>query len=180
MDFRHMEASPMQSLARVADRLRTLPRRVRRLIVLETYVAYPLVFIGYSALVATGLIPGPMWAPVAFVLMAGFVIGIFTVYGYAGGRADPNSAALDERQHLLAVRAWALSFMVLSTLVVGLAAAWAIAVTVAGPVALGGDILLPVAIGVGVYLPLLPLAVLTWIEPDAPAEEDRHPLAAPR
>jgi hypothetical protein len=44
-------------------------------------------------------------------------------------------------------------------------------VTTVGPVTLGPELLLPVAIVVGVYLPVLPSAVLAWIEPDAPPED---------
>jgi hypothetical protein len=48
---------------------------------------------------------------------------------------------------------------------------WAIYVTTIGPVTIGADSLLTVAIVVGVYLPMLPSAVLAWIEPDAPPED---------
>jgi len=78
---------------------------------------------------------------------------------------------LDERQRDLAVRARALSYGVLFAFIVAIAGAWAVYVTTVGPVVLGAELLLPVAIVVGVYLPVLPSAVLAWIEPDAPPED---------
>jgi len=161
----------------IVGRIRRLDRRLRRLLVLETLIAYPLVVIGYSALVATGRIPAALWAPVAVVLMAGFIGGLFVVYAYAGGRADPRDAELDERQRALAIEAWALSFAALTWFLVIMAVVWALWVTFVGPVLVGPEFLLPVAIGVGVYLPLLPLTALTWIEPDAPVEEADDAIA---
>jgi hypothetical protein len=163
----------MQRTAAWSDRLRTLPRRVRRAIVLESFVAYPIVVLGYYLLVATGRVPDLVWAPIAIVLMTGFVLGLFVIHGFARNRANPNDPSLDERQHDLAVRAWALSYGVVTWVVVVVAVAWALYVTTVGPVIVGPEFLLPVAIAAGVYLPTLPLAVLSWIEPDAPADEDR-------
>ena len=167
----------MNSSNGITDRLRTLGRRTRRWLVLETIVAYPLVVVGYASLVATGRMPAGLWAPIAIVLMAGFVSGLVVVYTYAGGRADPRNPELDERQRRLAIEAWALSFAALTWFLVIVAVAWALWVTFVGPVLVGPELLLPVAIGVGVYLPLLPLAALTWIEPDAPAEETDDAIA---
>jgi hypothetical protein len=164
----------MQRAATWSDRIRTQPRRVRRRgIVLESFVAYPIVAVGYYLLVATGRVPSLVWAPIALVLMTGFVLGLFVIYGFARNRADPNDPSLDERQCDLAVRAWALSYGVVTWVVVAIAAVWALFVTSVGPMVVGPEFLLPVAIGAGVYLPTLPLAVLAWIEPDAPADEDR-------
>src|SRR5262245_64160671 len=167
----------MERRQAIAERLRTMDRRTRRLLVFETLIAYPLVVIGYSSLVATGRIPTALWAPIAIVLMAGFVGGLFAVYAYAGGRADPRNPELDERQRSLAIEAWALSFAALTWFLVIVGVAWALWVTFVGPVLVGPELLLPVAIGVGVYLPLLPLAALTWIEPDAPAEDADDAIA---
>ena len=167
----------MNARHRLAEQLRTMTRRTRRLLVLETLVAYPLVVIGYSTLVATGRIPAALWAPIAIILMAGFVGGLFTIYAYAGGRADPRSPELDERQRSLAIEAWALSFAAVTWFLVIVAVVWALWVSFLGPVLVGPEFLLPVAIGVGVYLPLLPLTALTWIEPEAPAEEPNDAVA---
>jgi hypothetical protein len=154
------------------ERVHTLPRRVRRLIVLESFVAYPVVVIGYATLVAGGLLPGIAWAPIALVGMLGFVGGLFVIYLFARDRANPDEPSLDERQRALAFRAMALSYGLLVAFVVAIAAVYAIYVTTVGPLTLGPELLLPVAIGVGVYLPVLPSAVLAWIEPDGPPEDE--------
>jgi hypothetical protein len=156
------------------DRLRTMSRRTRRLVVLGTFVAYPLVYVGYALLSRGGTLPAvsTLWAPIAVVLMFGFAAGVFVIYATTRNRAEPEAIELDERQRDLAVRARALSYGVLLAGIVAIAAAWAVYVTRVGPVTLGPDLLLPVAIVVGVYLPVLPSAVLAWIEPDAPPEDE--------
>jgi hypothetical protein len=164
----------MNPFVAMARRVPTLAQRTRRLLVLETFTAYPVVVLGYYALVATGRLPSALWAPIAIVLMTGFIGGLLVINGYARNRANPNDQTLDERQHALAVRAWALSYAVLTWFIVLLALAWAVVVTVNGPVTIGPEFLLPVAIGTGVYLPTLPLAMLAWIEPDVPGDDDRQ------
>lgn len=155
------------------DRLRTMPRRTRRLVVLATFVAYPLVYVGYALLSRSGTVPAvsTLWAPLAILLMFGFAAGVFVIYATTRNRAEPESLDLDERQRDLAVRARALSYGVLLVGIVAIAAVWAVYVTSVGPVTFGPELLLPVAIVVGVYLPVLPAAVLAWIEPDAPPED---------
>lgn len=155
------------------NRLRVLSRRTRRLIVLGTFVAYPLVYVGYALLSRVGALPAVslLWAPVAIVLMFGFAAGLFAIYGITRTRAEPEAVELDERQRDLAVHARALSYSLLLGFIVAIAAAWAAYVTTVGPVVLGPELLLPMAIVVGVYLPVLPSAVLAWIEPDAPPED---------
>jgi hypothetical protein len=154
-------------------RLRSMPRRTRRLIVLATFAGYPLLNVGYALLYRAGAVPGVslLWAPIAILLLFGFAIGVFVIYAVTRNRAEPEAVELDERQRDLAVRARALSYGVLLAFIVGIAGAWAIYVTTVGPVTLGAELLLTVAIVVGVYLPILPSAVLAWIEPDAPPED---------
>jgi len=155
------------------NRLRTTSRRSRRLIVLGTFVAYPLVYVGYALLSRAGALPpvSLLWAPVAIILMFGFAAGLFVIYAITRNRAEPEALELDERQRDLAVHARALSYGVLLAVIVAITAAWAVYVTTFGPVVLGAELLLPVAIVVGIYLPVLPSAVLAWIEPDAPPED---------
>jgi Tfp pilus assembly protein PilZ len=150
-----------------------MPRRTRRLIVLGTFVAWPLLNVGYALLYRVGALPlvSLLWAPIAILLLFGFAIGVFVIYAVTRNRAEPEAIELDERQRDLAVRARALSYSVFLVFIVALAGAWAIYVTTVGPLTLGGESLLTVAIVVGVYLPMLPSAVLAWIEPDAPPED---------
>ena len=155
------------------NRLRTTSRRTRRLIVLATFVAYPLLSVGYAFLSRAGALPAVslLWAPIAIVLMFGFAAGLLAIYAITRNRAEPEAVELDERQRDLAVHARALSYGLLLAFIVAIAAVWAIYVTTVGPVTLGAELLLPVAIVAGVYLPVLPSAVLAWIEPDAPPED---------
>jgi hypothetical protein len=150
-----------------------MPRRTRRLIVLGTFVAWPLLHIGYAVLSRAGTVPvvSELWAPFAILLLFGFAIGVFVIYAVTRNRAEPEAAELDERQRDLAVRARALSYGILLAFIVGVAGVWAIYVTNVGPVTIGAESLLSVAVVVGVYLPMLPSAVLAWIEPDAPPED---------
>jgi hypothetical protein len=150
-----------------------MPRRTRRLIVLATFVAWPLISIGYGLLSRAGALPAMslLWAPFAILLLFGFAFGVFVIYAMTRNRAEPAAIELDERQRDLAVRARALSYSVLLAFTVAIAGAWAVYVTTVGPVMLGAEWLLSVAIVVGVYLPILPSAVLAWIEPDAPPED---------
>jgi hypothetical protein len=154
-------------------RLQSMPRRTRRLVVLGTFVAWPLLNVGYALLYRAGALPvvSLLWAPIAILLLFGFAIGIFIIYAVTRNRAEPEAIELDERQRDLAVRARALSYGILLAFIVAIAGLWAIHVTTVGPVTLGAEWLLTVAIVVGVYLPILPSAVLAWIEPDAPPEE---------
>ena len=154
-------------------RLRSMPCRTRRLVVLGTFVAWPLLNVGYALLSRTGALPAVslLWAPIAILLLFGFALGVFVIYAVTRNRAEPQASELDERQRDLAVRARALSYSVLLVFILAVAGAWAIYVTTVGPVTLGAEWLLTVAIVVGVYLPVLPSAVLAWIEPDAPPED---------
>jgi len=154
-------------------RIRSVSRRSRRLVVLGTFVAWPVLYVGYGLSARSGALPSvsQLWAPLAIVLMFGFAAGVITIYGITRSRAEPTSSELDERQRDLAVRARALSYGVLLAFVVASAGLWAVYVTFVGPVTFGPELLLPVAIVVGVYLPALPSAVLAWIEPDEPPED---------
>ena len=157
----------MATSGALAMRIAHLPQRTRRAAVLAAFLGYPIVFVGYSRLVATGIVPQVVWAPIAVILMAAFIAGTFVVYLYARNRADPRDETLDERQHALAVRAWALSYGVVTAFAVAVATIWALYVVFVGPVTVGADLLVPVTIGVSVYIPVLPSAVLAWIEPDS-------------
>ena len=45
-----------------------------------------------------------------------------------------------------------------------------------GPVTIGMDVLGPVAICLGLYLPILPSAMLAWSEPNESADDDAAPV----
>ncbi|HEY4634682.1 MAG TPA: hypothetical protein VIH00_12275 [Candidatus Limnocylindrales bacterium] len=153
------------------DRLRRVPRPVRRLLVAETFVAWPLLLVGYSTLVATGVVPTSLWAPVAIVLMGMAIVGLLTIYAYARDRAQLDAAGLDERQRQLATQSWALSYVVLAAVVVLVVGALAVYISFIGPVTLAMEQAAPWLVAIGVYMAVLPSAVLAWIEPEPPLED---------
>lgn len=155
----------------IHHRLAATSRRVRRLAVVAAFAAYPLVLVGYSTLVEPGRVPIAIWAPIAIVLMGLSAVGCFATYGFSGTRMRGRTN-LDERQRAMNDRALVLSYGVVTTvLVAGLA--WLALAASGDPVVIEMSALAPILIAVGVFVPLLPFAVLAWIEPDAgPDDED--------
>lgn len=161
----------MASPLTIYRRLPATPRRLRRLTVIGTFAGYPLVALGYETLVAPGRVPTAIWAPVAVVLMAMTIVGIFVVYGFVGEQLR-DRRELDERQRAMSDRALVLSYGVVTTIVLLALAALATATTLGGPFTIDLAMLTPVLISAGVFVPLLPFAALAWIEPDAPRDDD--------
>jgi hypothetical protein len=147
------------------------PRRVRRAIVVGTFIGYPLVLIGYSTLIATGRLSNLIWAPIAIVLMSLTALGAFAIYAFARERASLDEDTLDERQRQLRDQAHILSYVVLSTAVTLAAGAAAIWSLLAGSIVLDLGTMSPWFIALGLFLALLPAAMLAWIEPDELADE---------
>ena len=162
----------MVSPQTIYRRLASTPRRIRRLTVIAAFAGYPLVLLGYGTLVEPGRVPVAIWAPFAIVLMGLTVVGCFATYGFTGDRMR-GRANLDERERAMNDRAIVLSYGVVTTvLVAGLA--WLVLAAYGDPVVIEMRALTPILIAVGVFVPLLPFAVLAWIEPDAvPDDEDR-------
>ena len=152
------------------DRIVSIPRRTRRLLVLETFLGYPLLVAGYTLLVLTDRVPVTLWAPVALALMAISLIGVAIVYGWAKPRTD-SKAHLDERQRAMLDRAHVIGYGVLGTVITLLAGALALVASFDGPILVTMGGLTPFLIALGLYLPILPSAILAWIEPD-PAADD--------
>lgn len=160
----------MASPNTIYRRLAATPRHLRRLTVIAAFAGYPLVLVGYSTLVQPGRLPLAVWAPIAIVLMGATAVGCFATYGFTGDRLR-GRADLDERERAMNDRAIVLSYGVLTTvLVAGLA--WLALAAYGDPVVIEMSALAPILIAVGVFVPLLPFAVLAWIEPDAPPDED--------
>lgn len=151
------------------SRIERLPRRVRRLIVVVSLVGLPGMY-AWSAFWLTTPVPKIVWGPVSFLLIGATAGGAWLLYLYVRDRADMR-ASLDERQRQLRDRAMVLSYQVLSAVVILAVAIVAVAVLGVGRVVtLDGAVVGGAAISVGVLIPLLPIAALAWIEPDAPAE----------
>jgi hypothetical protein len=154
--------------------LRFMPRatrRVRRVLVAAAFLGFPLLNLGYAALVAPGRIGTAVWAPIAIALFSITLIGVIGIYGYARGRADMTTK-LDERQQRVRDQAWIHAYGILIVAVTAVIGVVAVVASFVGPITIGMTELTPFIVGIGLYLPLLPSATLTWSEPDAPADVD--------
>lgn len=151
-------------------RLGHAPQWIRRLTVIGAFAGYPLVILGYVRLVEPGYLPTAVWAPIALVLMAASVVGCFATYGFTGDRMRGRER-LDERERAMHDRAIVLSYGIVTTVLVSVLAWIALAASGESIVVEMGA-LTPWLIAVGVDVPLLPFAVLAWIEPDAPPDDD--------
>ena len=147
-------------------------RPVRRAMVLASFAGYPLLLLGYYTLVAPGRISQVFWAPIAVVLMSATIFGLIGVYSFSRNRAQLDAPTLDERQRVLGLRSYALSYSVLYTAVWLVIGPLALAIFFGGPVTITDEWVLPIIVSASVYLPAMPAAVLAWIEPDY-AEDDR-------
>ncbi len=154
----------------LADRIAILPQRSRRLAVLGAFLGYPLLVIGYTLLVLTDRVPITVWAPIAIALMAVSLIGVAITYSWARTRTE-LAALLDERQRAMLDRAHVIGYGVLGTVIVALSGVLAVMASFGGPVIVTMEGLTPFFIALGLYLPMLPSAILAWIEPD-PAADD--------
>lgn len=152
------------------SRLHRLSRRTRRVIAVGTLVGLPAMY-AWSSFWQTTSVPTLVWGPVSFLLIGMTAFGSLVLYVFVRDRADFPGRSLDERQQQLRDRAWVLSYGVLAT--VAVACIGVIAVLVLGmgrEVSLDGNLVSAAAISVGVLIPVLPVAALAWIEPDAPEE----------
>lgn len=172
----------MTSPFSIYRRLPSLSRRARRLAVVAAFGGYPLLQLGYWALVAPGHLTTPAWAPIAILLFGASLAGVFLVYGYARdrmvwgwfpffGKAVNERHPLDERQRAMHDRALITSYRIL-TIAVGLTIGAAAGVASNEPLVLDFPALLPFIVVFALYVPFLPFAVLAWIEGDLPADDD--------
>lgn len=146
-----------------------LPRRVRRVIALISLVGLPGMY-AWSAFWLTTSVPKIIWGPISFLLIGATAGGSLILYTFVRDRANTR-ADLDERQRQLRDRAMVLCYQVLSAVVVLAVAGVAIPVLLLGhAVTLDGTVVGAFALSAGVLIPLLPVAALAWIEPDAPPE----------
>jgi hypothetical protein len=151
--------------------LPSLDRARRRIAVVAAFAGFPLMILGYTTLVATGIIPTALWAPIAVILFSTTLVGVVVIYGYGRGRIGEDRQ-LDERERAMMDRALVLGYgAVITAAVIGLAAL-ALYLSFVGPITITMTDLTPVVVAVALYLPLLPVAALAWIEPDAPTDDD--------
>ena len=160
--------SPFVTFVRAMPRA---PRRNRRIAVIAAFLGFPALNLGYATLVAPGRLSSAVWAPIAIALFAATLVGVVAIYGYARGRADMKDD-LDERQRQVRDQAWIHAYELLIVIITIVVAGLALVTTFSGPVTVGMTELSPFIVGIGLYLPLLPSAALTWTEPDLPAEAE--------
>jgi hypothetical protein len=153
------------------QRLPLLDQRRRRLAVIAAFTGYPLVIVGYQALVATGLLPTAIWGPIVVILFAITIAGVVALYGYGRGKTG-DAGPLDERERAMLDRALVLGYGAIITVAVVALGTVALYLSFVGPITITMGDLTPIVIGVALYLPLLPFAALAWIEPDLPADDD--------
>ena len=153
------------------QRLPLLDQRRRRLAVVAAFSGFPLVFIGYATLVATGILPTAAWGVIVVVLFGMTIVGLVTVYGYGRGRTG-DAGLLDERQQAMLDRALVVGYGAVITFAVLVLGGVALYLSFVGPITITMNELGPIALAVALYLPLLPFAALAWIEPDVPADDD--------
>jgi len=151
-------------------RIDGLSQRSRRVIAAGTLVGLPAMYAWSSFWMSTTM-STLLWGPVTFLLIGITLVGSVILYRFVRDRADLRDARLDERQRQLRDRAWILSYQVLAVVVVAAVGVVAVAVLGMGrEVRLDAALVSAVAITLGVLLPILPIAALAWLEPDAPAE----------
>jgi hypothetical protein len=151
-------------------RVDRLSQRTRRIVAVATLTGLPAMYAWSSFWMGTS-VPNIVWGPISFVLIGMTAGGAIVLYRFVRDRADLGARTLDERQRQLRDRAWALSYGLLSTVVV-------IAVAILAVLVLGLDrevtvdatLMSAVAISVGVLIPVVPVAVLAWLEPDLPVD----------
>ena len=157
--------------AKVHDsRIDRLPQRFRRVIAVMTLAGLPGMYM-WSAFWLTTSVSNLIWGPVSFLLIGATIAGSFVLYRFVRDRANLPGASLDERQRQLRDRAWVLSYQVLAAVVViGVATVAILVLGFGRVVTLDATIAGAAAVSVGVLIPILPVAALAWIEPDAPAD----------
>jgi O-antigen/teichoic acid export membrane protein len=153
-------------------RLPQLRQRDRRVAVVAAFAGFPLLNVGYAALVSTGSLATTIWGPVAVVLLAITIVSVVAIYGWGQGRITERRDELDERQRAVLDRALITAYGVLTTAVVVVLGVVALYLSFIGPITLDMTTLTPWVIAVGLYVPFLPFAALGWIEADAPADDD--------
>ena len=168
----HRSRRVMVTPTTLYQQLPQLRQRDRRGAVVAAFAGFPVLNIGYAALVSTGLVPTAMWGPVAVALLAITFLGVVAIYGWGQGRIGERHGELDERQRTVVDRALITAYGVLTAAVVLVLGVVALYLSFVGPITLDMATLTPWIIAVGLYVPFLPFAALAWIEADAPADDD--------
>ena len=150
-------------------RIDRLGQGTRRLVAVATLLGLPAMF-AWSSFWLTTAVPTIIWGPFSFVLIGATAIGALVLYRFVRNRADMPGTGLDERQRQLRDRAWVMSYQVLSTVVVaGLALVGVLVLGLGNELTIDAGLANALVLCMGTLIPLLPVAALAWVEPDAPA-----------
>lgn len=147
-------------------RIDQLSQGTRRVIAVLTLLGLPAMYAWSGYWLGTS-VPAFVWGLISFVLIGFTAAGAIVLYRFVRDRANPEAADLDERQRQLRDQAYVQSYGVLSTVVVAAIAIPAVLVLGFGrTIVLDATIVTAVALIVGTLIPVLPLAMLAWLEPD--------------
>lgn len=134
-------------------------------------IGLPAMF-AWSTFWLTTTVPTILWGPVSFVLIGMTVVRALVLYRFVRSRADLLGDGLDERQRQLRDRAWVMSYQVLSVVVVaGLSLIGILVLGLGQTLTVDPPLANALVLCMGTLIPLLPVASLAWVEPDAPAGE---------
>jgi hypothetical protein len=97
--------------------------------------------------------------------------GVIVLYRFVRNRADLAGRGLDERQLRLRDQAWVMSYQVLSAVVVAILAFVGVQVLAFGnELTIDASVANALVLSMATLVPLLPVASLAWVEPDAPVD----------
>ena len=169
MTYKQDHIAEDNTMARAGSQIDHLSQRTRRALAVVTLIGLPAMF-AWSSFWLTTSVPSIVWGPVSFVLIGATVIGALVLYRFVRNRADLPGDGLDERQRQLRDRAWVMSYQVLSTVVVACLAIVGIMVLGLGrELTIDAPLANAIVLSVATLIPVLPVAALAWVEPDAPA-----------
>jgi len=156
---------------RAGDRIDRLPQRTRRVLGVFTLLGLPAMF-AWSSFWLTTTVPSIFWGPVSFVLVGVTAVGTLVLYRFVRNRADLPGHGLDERQRRLRDQAWVMSYQVLSLVVIaGLSFVGILVLGFGRELTIDAPIANALVLSVATLVPLLPVAALAWVEPDAPVDD---------
>ena len=128
--------------------------------------------LAWSTFWLTTTVPSFVWGPISLVLIGATVFGALILYRFVRNRAELRGRGLDERQQQLRDRAWVMSYQVLSTVVVACLAVVGVLVLGLGrELTIDAPLANAIVLCIATLVPVLPVAALAWVEPDAPADD---------
>lgn len=167
MTYKQDHISEDTNMARGGRQIDGLSQRTRRILAAASLIGLPAMF-AWSTFWLTTTVPTIVWGPVSFALIGTTAIGALILYRFVRNRADLPGRGLDERQQQLRDRAWVMSYQVLSTVVVACLAVVGVLVLGLGhELTIDPPLANAIVLSVGTLIPLLPVAALAWVEPDA-------------